>query len=466
MRSLFISVIFTLATLNLIGQDVIVGNTTLTMRNVATGLEIPWDILWGADDHIWANERRGRVLRVEPVTGNIQTVLNIESQVQGGPDGEPGMLGMTLHPEFNNTPLVYIVYTYGSFFNVRERLVSYEWNGTVLENEVILLNNISGFRIHDGSRIIVTTDNKILMTVGDRGNIDLPQDMTSLNGKILRINMDGTIPADNPDPTSYVFSIGHRNPQGLCMGPDGIIYSSEHGPENSDEVNIIEANKNYGWPNVQGACDTPDEVFFCDSVEVTEPISEWSPCVAVNGLEYYNHPAIPEFGHSLLMAVLGGISYTPDPRISHLKLSPDGRRIIEEKKYFRNFGRLRDVCINPHNGAIYFATNGPEYPGMGPNRIVEYRNLDYISNSVPNTQLEGQFIHISPNPMIESSEIEFGEKFTNEPFEVISFNGKTMEKGTVEGMKQTIDVRSYPAGTYYISATNKWGRVTKTFIVQ
>ena len=134
-----------------------VGSTTLTENTVATGLVIPWEILWGPDDHIWITERRGQILRLNPSNGNYTTILNHQSTVSSG--SERGMLGMVLHPDFENTPKVYVVYNYQSG-GTKERLSSFDWNsGTeLLTNETILVNNIPGGNIHDGSRLLITSD--------------------------------------------------------------------------------------------------------------------------------------------------------------------------------------------------------------------------------------------------------------------------------------------------------------------
>ena len=214
--------------------------------------------------------------------------------------------------------------------------------------------------------------------------LDLPTTLRNLNslaGKTLRMNLDGSIPADNPDPTSLVYSFGHRNSQGLCLGPDGTIYSSEHGQNANDEFNIIEANRNYGWPNVEGMCNG-NEVTFCEENNVREPLDTWSPCPAVNGIEYYDHPAIPEWNNTVLMAVLGGLGAQYE-RLSVLHLSDDGQSVESEDQYFSEFNqRIRDICVNPYNGTVYMALNGPGYPGSGPNIIKEFRNEAFIVDNV------------------------------------------------------------------------------------
>ncbi len=443
-------------------QDVTIGNTTLTQSNLVTGIQIPWEILWGADDHIWITERRGRVLRVDPNNGNTETILNIQSQVESG--GEPGLLGMALHPDFANSPLVYLAYTYAEGWNVKIRISSFEWNGTELINENTILEDIIGGGIHNGTRLLILPDNTMMATTGDGGDSSISQDMNSLSGKTIRMNLDGTIPADNPDPNSYVWSYGHRNAQGLCNGPNGIIYSSEHGAQSSDEFNVIEKGRNYGWPFVQGQCNTTAELAFCNANDVREPLTEYSPCIAVNGVEYYDHPAIPELQNSVLMAVLGGLSGGAE-RITQLKMSADGLSVIEQNNYMNNLGRLRDICINPYDGSIYVATNGPQYPGSGPNRIVQYTNEEYVISNTPEVE-NNQFIKVFPNPMKATGTFTFSENFIGSEYEVISFNGEVVMKKTIVQTTEEISTAKLPAGMYYIKAENKEGFITKTFVVQ
>lgn len=482
-------------------------STELVQTDVVTGIEVPWEILWGPDDHIWVTERRGRVLRVDPETGNYNTILNIESLVDSG--GEPGLLGMALHPDFENTPLVYLVYTYlpsGAFFPL-EKLVTYEWNGTELINENIILDNIEAGNIHNGSRLLMTTDDKILMTTGDTGNSSLSLNMESLSGKVLRINLDGTIPDDNPFPNSYVYTFGHRNAQGLCYGPNGLIYSSEHGAQQSDEVNYIAPSRNYGWPIVQGECNTESELNYCDSTVVIEPIAEYSPCQAVNGLEYYDHPAIPEFQGALVMAVLGGLSGLWE-RLAVLHLDETGMLVTSEDSYFDNFGRLRDVCINPHNGALYIATNGGSYPGSGPNQIVEFLNENWVldttvvdttvidttvmdttimdttimdttimdttimdttivdtTTSIQFLEPVKQFIDVFPNPVNNRVTFSFSPYFIEETFELISFSGQIVLTDRITSAQMVYEIADIPPGTYYIKASSDFGTITRTVVL-
>lgn len=461
---LTLPIVFLLLNQPAAAQDIQLDSTLLTASDLATGLQVPWEIKWGADDHLWVTERRGRILRIDPTSGNTVTVLNYEDEVLEE-SSEYGMLGLALHPDFLNTPLVYVVYCYsGGGFSIRERLSSFRWNGTELTDETIIFNDIPGGGIHDGSRLLITTDEKILMTTGDRGSSDLSQDMNSLNGKILRMNLDGTLPEDNPIADSYIYSYGHRNPQGLAYGPNGQIYSSEHGAQQSDEFNLIEPDRNYGWPIVQGACNTSSEMVFCDANNVREPLDEWSPCVAVNGIIYYDHPAIPEWQGKMLMAVLGG--FVQDPRLSILTFNEDGTEVTNEDEVLTNIGRIRDVAINPHTGSVYVATNGPFYPGSGPNRIIEYRNEAYEPNSVATPDSPDQFIKVTPNPVGSTLSLQLSDNFIGSPLEIVSFNGQVVLQTKIDAAQMDIPASEWSAGMYFLRATNKAGTITRTFAVQ
>lgn len=443
-----------------------VGNTTLTETNLVTGITLPWEILWGPDDYIWCTLRTGQVLHIDPQTGNYTTILDKGDVVPGGGDSEPGMLGMALHPDFATTPKVFIVYCYQSGNSVKERLVSFDWDGTNLVNETNLIDNITGNWIHNGSRLAISPDNKIMMTTGETGSPALSTNMNSKNGKVLRINLDGSIPADNPDPASYVWSFGHRNGQGLCYGPTGILYESEHGQNNSDEFNIIEPNRNYGWNYVEGACNTASEITYCENNNVREPLLEWSPCVAVNGIEYYDHPAIPEWQNSILMGVMGGLNGTSanNDRVSVLHLSDDGLSVLSEDKYFTSLNqRFRDVCVNPYTGAVYVALNGTSYPGTTPNIIKEFRNMDYGSRVNPSPTL-GQKLSVYPNPAQDQITMEFASTLVGGSADIYNYEGKLIHHIQITAEKMTLDLSAWTSGSYWMVARSSLGNVTSTFV--
>ena len=407
----FIFLFFTFQT----KSQLFIGQTQVDTTTVISGLDIPWEILWGPDDMIWVTERFGRIGRVHPETGSHDIILDISGIVYQS--GESGLLGMVLHPDFELNPIVYIAYTYNSGGSIFERIASYNFTGGQLVNESVLLDSIPASSNHDGCRLIISPGYKLFITTGDATDQSSAQDTAVLSGKVLRINLDGTIPADNPFSGSPVYSFGHRNPQGLFYGPNGILYSSEHGPSNDDEFNIIEAGRNYGWPDVRGFCDLPAEITFCAANDVVEPLQAWTPTIATSDIVYYNHPAIPEWQDHILLTTL------KNKRLYVLELDETGTMVLGENQYFQDFwGRLRDVCIGP-NGEIYLATNGASWSNTQPftHKIIKVWNpgirlnikaflegpFDFSSNEmktdlnsvIPNIQPFGPTLPYFNNPL-------------------------------------------------------------------
>ena len=460
LKSLLLGV-FGLASVAATGQTTWeIGNTTLTEYDLVTGMQIPWEILWGPDDHLWMTSRKGEVLRIDPTTGDYTTVL--EKNVMNGGNGEPGMLGMAMHPDWETTPKVYVVYCAGSSWNGQEYLSVFDWNGTELVNEQFLLTIDAG-GIHNGSRLLVLPDNTLLMTAGDVGSSGLSQSMNSLQGKTLRLNLDGSIPDDNPFPDSYIYTLGNRNSQGLALGPNGIVYASEHGQNSNDEFNIVEAGGNYGWPQVEGFCNTTAEEAFCEENDVIEPLKAWTPCIAVNGIEYYNHEAIPEWQHTVLLAVLGGLGGQYE-RLSVLHLSEDGLSVTSEDQYFSSFNqRIRDVAVNPYTGSVYVAFNGPSYPGSGPNIIKEFRNEAFAStvSERPDDLKPMAF----PNPCTDRIQFEWENELRNVEYTVYAFTGEAVAQGQVNNKLLTLDTKGWSTGSYFIALTHANGTRTATFQV-
>ena len=321
--------------------------STLKSKVLASNLSYPWEILWGPDNMIWMTERNGRISKVNPTTGQVTpliTVADVRSR------GEGGMLGMVLHPQFQANPYVFVAYNYeNSSSGYTEKVVRFTYNGQTLTSPVTIFDNIDAAGIHNGCRLLII-DSKLYITTGDASNQSTPLNKNSVNGKVLRVNLDGTIPSDNPFPNSPVWSFGHRNAQGFVYA-NNILYSSEHGPSSDDEINIIEKGRNYGWPNVEGLCNDATERAYCNANNVKPPIYVWSPTEAVCGLDYYSGDLISEWKNSLLLCTLKG------SKIIQLKLSADKKTITSGAEFFENdFGRLRDICVSPQ-GKVYVCTS-------------------------------------------------------------------------------------------------------------
>ena len=390
-----------------------VGSTTLEEREVVDGLDVPWEIKWGPDsgngaDFLWVTERSGIVSRINVANGEKHIILDISDDIYDS--NEAGLLGMEIHPEFNNgSPYVFLAYTYVSQ-GAKEKIVYYEYDfdADQLINEVVLIDGIDGNSTHVGCRLMALDDLTMLITTGDAQEWLLSEDITELTGKTLRmsINMnDGTVgqaPLDNPMSGNLVWSWGHRNAQGLAMGPNGIIYSSEHGPSNDDELNILTSNSNYGWPNVQGYCDNQwvdygyaeylsnnyTEIDYCNDNNIVDAVwSSGSTTIAPSDIVWYNHPSIPEFQNTLLMTVL------KNKMLVRFEFSADGQQVNSYTEFFNNeWGRLRDICVSP-DGKIYLATNGYSWPSQGPNEIIEIYNPDFDNTLVSENKLSKKILY-------------------------------------------------------------------------
>ncbi|MBC5774572.1 PQQ-dependent sugar dehydrogenase [Pontibacter sp. KCTC 32443] len=314
---------------------------------VTEGLTYPWELVWGADNAIWMTERGGKVSRINPETGAVTLVATIDDAESRG---EGGLLGMALHPNFTSTPEVFVVYNYVTGGEYSEKVVKYRYNGTALTDPQVIFDGIGALGHHNGSRLVISTDLKLYITTGDAGSESWAQRLDSPNGKVLRINLDGSVPADNPISGSPIWSFGHRNAQGLVL-VNGKLYSSEHGPEKDDEINIIQKGRNHGWPNVNGFCDEESEQNFCEENDVVEPLKAYTPTIAVSGMDYYNNGQIPQWKNSLLVATL------KDQTLYQFKLNDSGDEITETNEFYRSkYGRLRDILVAP-NGKVYLCTS-------------------------------------------------------------------------------------------------------------
>ncbi len=365
--------------------------------------------------------------------------------------GEGGLLGMVLHPDFDNYPHVFVVYNYDEPSGTKERLLRYTYSNEEMASPLTLLEGIDGAGNHNGSRLVIDTDQKLYMTTGDAANTSQSQDLNSLNGKVLRLNLDGSVPDDNPFQGSYVWTWGHRNAQGLVISPMGLMYSSEHGPSNDDEVNIIEKGRNYGWPNVEGFCDEPAEIQFCADSNVVEPIAAWTPTLAVAGTDFYHHSAIPEWQNSLLVTSLKASSLVA------LKLSPDGRSVVMEEIFFEDwFGRLRDICISP-DGRVFLAVSNRDGRGTvqaGDDRIVEVS----ISSSVDVHTLAALEFSVYPNPVL-GNELNMDYSIATEAnLMIYSQDGREISRSILSpGNKNVKIYLPETSGLYNLILTNNEG---------
>jgi glucose/arabinose dehydrogenase len=304
---------------------------------VLTGLDVPWALAWAPDGRLFFTERRGRIRVAEgrpPMTA--RTLVELAVHVSA----ESGLMGLALDPDFARTGHLYVCYTTVKGDTPVNRVVRLPAGGDVRDTRV-LLDDMPAAAIHDGCRLKFGPDRTLYVTMGDAGQADAAQRRESLSGKILRINADGSIPADNPFRGSPVLSLGHRNPQGLAWDGRGRLWASEHGSSAHDEINLIRPGGNYGWPLVRGR-ETRDGL-------VPPALESGDDTWAPSGMAF--------LGDSLYVAGLRG------QRLLRVTLDAGGRVTGATALLPGAYGRLRDVVVGP-DGALYVATNNRDGRGV------------------------------------------------------------------------------------------------------
>lgn len=336
-------------------------NYNVKVVTVAENLEIPWEIAFAPDGRIFFTERVGSLRVIENGQLNPEPVAILDVGTAEG-----GLLGLALDPNFEQNHFLYLYYTYFEFPFTYNKVVRFTEKDNSLVDEFVLIDKIPGAAIHDGGRLKFGPDEKLYITTGDAGNSNAAQDLNSLSGKILRINPDGTIPSDNPFADSRIFSYGHRNPQGLDWDPvTGKLVATEHGPSGErgfahDEVNVVEAGKNYGWPKIVGGEHDPE---FVDPIIHTGE-DTWAP----SGATFYDSKNIPEWTNKYFVATLRG------GHLRMLDLNLEENQVISSEALFSNtYGRLRDASIGPE-GNLYLLTSnrdGRGAPAENDDRILK-----------------------------------------------------------------------------------------------
>lgn len=282
---------------------------------LASNLLVPWDIV-KVDNQFFISERGGRIVQVTENGKKIMMPLKLKEKIME--EGEGGLLGFVLDPGFKENSLAYIYHTFVDNGQLANRIVQIKKTGSEWVEVRELISSLPGARIHNGGRLEIGPDNKLYATVGDAAHPESAQDLKALSGKILRLNLDGTIPDDNPLENSFIYSYGHRNPQGITWDEQGKMYSAEHGATAHDEINVIVPGGNYGWPIIQG-----DE----EKKGMIKPLfhsgnETWAP----SGLTYYKG--------KLYVAALRG------QQIRAFDLQS-----FTSASVFENVGRIRDLLI-------------------------------------------------------------------------------------------------------------------------
>lgn len=402
-----------------------------SIRVLATNFSAPYNILYGPDGALWVTERVGKdIVRVDPTNGSKLSTTMVPNVWQSA--GQDGLMGMAFDPNFNDTNYIYVAYTYAGPETVEEvdrhtkiTRFTYDPNTHTIGEPFDLISGLQASVDHNSGRMTFGPDGMLYYTIVDQGNNQFarycfniqaqrlptaedvaPQDWDAYQGKTLRMNPDGSIPEDNPvinGVRSHIFTYGHRNPQGLSVGPNGDLYSVEHGPNSDDEFNHLQAGGNYGWPYVAGFKDDKAYRYYnwsgaenCETLKFTQtgtppaeilvmnesdfnasnfvpPVYAFGtvetgynftnpacgnltsvcfPTVAPSSLRFYTSDAIPDWNGTFLMTTL------KSGRIFHLTLTENGTALAQApEELFRSENRYRDLAFDPDGRTIYVITD-------------------------------------------------------------------------------------------------------------
>jgi glucose/arabinose dehydrogenase len=330
-------------------EPIIQNISTDSVEIVATNFEKPWSIAF-ADERIFVSEKSGKIHVITP-SGLVDSPLIAlrTPEIFGG-----GLLGLTTHPDFENNHFLYAYHTYEENEKLWNKIIRITEENNKATEIITILDKIPGSAFSNGGVIKFGPDGKLYAGTGSISDLlDESQNLDSLAGKILRLNDDGTIPADNPFEDSYIFSYGHRNPTGFAWNMQGNMYATESGPTKNDEINLISAGSNYGWPEVQ--CYTQNENFV-------SPLKCFDPGLEPGGIIFYSGDKL-NVGNNMIMASQKATN------LFKVKINDNG---VTLERILSGVGRIRDVAQGP-DGYVYILTtntDGKAFPAPDDDKLL------------------------------------------------------------------------------------------------
>ncbi|WP_395770376.1 PQQ-dependent sugar dehydrogenase [Arenimonas sp.] len=346
---------------------------TLQLTELNAGLKSPWGMAFLPDGRLLVTQKSGSIALLSRDGGRIEQTITGLPRVAS--QGQGGLLDVALDPDFARTSWLYWSYAEPGEGGVsgtavaRAKLI----NGRLQSTEIIYrqIPKVEGAG-HFGSRLVFGRDKSLFITLGDRQKFTPAQDMTQTIGKVVRVQRDGRIPADNPvwkatGARPEIYSLGHRNPQGAALHPGtGVLWLSEHGPQGGDEINRVQAGKNYGWPTASYGCHYGEPVGEeCrlgggkHSPKFVEPLSIWVPrSIAPSGMLFYTGPVFPKWRNHILMGSLAGTALW--------RIQFDGDKEVRRERLLGELGeRIRDVEQGP-DGLVYLLADSGKLLRISP----------------------------------------------------------------------------------------------------
>jgi len=321
------------------------------LQTWSADFDLPWSIAFLPDGSALVTELGGKLFHVDASGQNREQVANMPGVYFAG---QGGLFDVVLHPQFDANRLVYFSFAEGGKEDNGTAVARGRLEGAALEGVEVIFRNFTrkDTPVHYGGRLAFLPDGTLLLTTGDGFDYrEAAQDVDSGLGKVLRMNDDGSAAHGNPFPGSpYVYSYGHRNPQGLAVSNGGTVWLHEHGPRGGDELNLIEPGKNYGWPAITHGVDYSGAIIspYTEWQGMEQPVHYWVPSIAPSGLAIYEAGLFPEWQGDLFIGAL------VDREVRRIDLAAMGGN-REEKLFSELAARIRDVRVGP-GGALFVLT--------------------------------------------------------------------------------------------------------------
>lgn len=334
------------------------GAYSLRIHTVAAGLEHPWSVAFLPDGRLLVTERPGRLRIIKDGTLLPQAVAGlppVEARGQGG------LLDIALHPRYAENGWLYLSYAASGAGGRGTEVFRARLDGDRLVDGRVIFRMTPklGTAHHFGSRLAFDRAGFLYITLGDRGEQDRAQQLEQHPGKVIRLRDDGSLPTDNPfikhpGALPEIFSFGHRNVQGAAQHPlSGLVWTHEHGPQGGDEINVLRAGVNYGWPVITYGVQYVSGTKIGEGSEkpgMAQPLYKWVPSIAPSGMAFYTGEAFPKWKGNLFV---GSLKFE-----TLVRLTLDGERVVGEERLLAGIGRVRDVRQGP-DGFIYLLTDAP-----------------------------------------------------------------------------------------------------------
>lgn len=413
-----------------------VGNTVVRIDSLLgftnTAIDWPWDLHWGGDDQLWFTVGN-KICTYDTVLHSVDTVYKKTNTEFSN------SMSVVTHPNFPTTPVVFATFdTTSTYYGGGTRILLYKYDysvsGDSLYNETEILSWWHGGE-HSGGRLTIGVDNYLYVTTAEYWHES--DTAGNLSGKILRVNLDGTVPLINTSGT-YAISYGHRNPQGIVQVPNGNVIVSELG-QVIDELNLIEEYKDFGWPVYDYDQCTNIYPDSCTSPTYSHVLPIDTAIRPPSGIDYYDHVAIPEFQGCVLQCIISFGGWQGGLVASQLNAAMDD--VINDVHYFRGeYLRFRDCAVSP-DGKVFVITNDRTEPVI---RVIY--NPNYHQNI---EEPQSNLFTLYPNPaanFIEiSSTLEIGH------WQMISIDGKVVKQGVIDNLEGRINIVDIPAGVYFLT---------------